>query len=104
MASEQHGPLLRRNVEGLRLEAVHCLKLKAVHCLSLTMQCETAISDVLQFFSHTILFLRSVVMQKPPDLEQSFPLLCLDTRPCSEERSSRVEATKLIPGLKPGRK
>ena len=35
----QHRPLLRRNVEGVKLEAAHCLKLEAVHCLSLRMQC-----------------------------------------------------------------
>ena len=69
----QYGPLLKRNVEGVKLEAVHCLKLEAIHCLSLRMQCESVVSSVFQAFSRTILFLRLVLLQKAPDREQSFP-------------------------------
>ena len=54
----QHGPLLRRNVEGVKLETAHCLKLGQ----TLRMQCETAISEVFQGFSQTILFLLLVLL------------------------------------------
>ena len=85
----QLGPLLRRNVEGVKLEAAHCLKLEAVHSLSLRILCETTISEVPQFFMHHLIFTVSGE-QKAPDLEQSFSLQCLHhryTSPCSEERS-----------------
>ena len=78
----QHGPLLRRNVEGVKLEAAYCLKLGQ----TLRVQCETAISEVFQGCSRTILFLRLVFLQKAPDREQSFPLHHLDTCLCSEDR------------------
>ena len=69
----QHGLLLRRNVEGVKLEVAHCLSLEAVHCLLLRMQCEIVISRVFQELFQTILFLLLVLLQKALDREQSFP-------------------------------
>ena len=63
----QHGLLLRRNVDCVKLKVAHCLTLEAVHCLSLTMQCETVISRVLQALFQTILFLQLMLLQKALD-------------------------------------
>ena len=48
----QHGPLPRKNVEGVKPETAHCLKLGQ----TLRMQCKTAISEVFQGFSWTNFF------------------------------------------------
>ena len=81
----QHRQVLKRNVEGVKLEAVHCRKLKALHWMSLRMQCEIAISEAFRGFSRSI-FALLVVVQKAPDREQSIPLHPRDTFCRGEDR------------------